>query len=88
MFTNQVRVEVAAAKERFAKKQEKTDEALAILMDGLAKLIEMGTQDDGNWRRRRMNNQERWSVDWADRRELINNIRMMKVIRKEEPIGG
>ena len=42
-FANQVRLEVATDKERFARKQDNTDRALAILMQGQAELIEMGT---------------------------------------------
>ena len=51
LFPNQIRMEVAAAVGRFAKKQESRDRSLAILIERQAKLIEMGIQSEGNWRR-------------------------------------
>ena len=42
VFTTQIRTEVATVEERFAKKNDTLDQALAILMERQEKLIEMG----------------------------------------------
>lgn len=40
-----------------------------MLMDGQAKLIEMGTQSDGNWRNQQARTHEGQNLGWTGRRE-------------------
>ena len=44
-IAKQVRVKVAVAEARFTQKQDNTDRALAILMDGQAQLLERSNED-------------------------------------------
>ena len=46
LIAGTVHGEVSAAVEQIAKKQDKTDQVLAVLMEGQAKIIEMGTKTD------------------------------------------
>ena len=48
VVTTLVRTEVVAVEERFAKKHDSVDRALAFIMEGQEKLIEMGVQADKN----------------------------------------
>ena len=83
LFPNQIRMEVAAAL-GIVKKQESIDRTLAILIEGQAKLIEIGIQSEGNWRRHQSAIQEKQNVEWADRRDVEQDLEKTRDLFSEQ----